>query len=171
MSAPQSRHPLDDQGYITLDTYNPKKGDPGGFGFGGSNGSTGGFGVGGQGPQPGLDQHRRAHAHDHDSFTPGASQNDRVTPPVRAAGVDTHQHDADYPKWIDGFPHSFHGWGPNTPDEHAHEQIAPQHDRTVTGDASRADKANATPEIRPPLLFAIQDFDPFASTLVWTSKR
>lgn len=26
-----------------------------------------------------------------------------------------------HPSWTDGFPHSFHGWGPLTPDLHADE--------------------------------------------------
>ena len=49
------------ESYITLDTYTAKKGEAGGFGFGGSNGSSGGFGIGGEGPQPGLGLHRQAH--------------------------------------------------------------------------------------------------------------
>lgn len=77
------------------DPYDARNYDAGGFGFGGTSGSGGGFGAGGGGPQTGGYGSQANYG-----------QGGRYEP-------EAEQH---RPSWLDSFPHSFHGWGPNAPD-------------------------------------------------------
>jgi hypothetical protein len=82
------------EGYFRYDPYDPRAGDAGGFGFGGTSGSAGGFGVGGEGPQTGEYGSQR-------NFGSGPEYNARD-------GADE-----DEMEWTDAYP-ARSGWGPRT---------------------------------------------------------
>lgn len=145
------------EGYITLDSFSGDKGDPGGFGFGGANGVTGGFGVGGAGPQPGLEPHRQAHYRER--AVPGANTNDRITVARHPLHPDADGNE-DYPVWLEGFPHSFHGWGPNAPDYDARVEAAKK------ATARKADAPIGFLEMT-----VMKGADPFATGLIWNNPK
>lgn len=89
--------------------YNPfdaRQYDSGGFGFGGTSGSAGGYGVGGEGPQTGY----ASQANYGQGYEPGDYR------PEAAEGYLDNTPEERHMSWLDSFPHSFHGWGPNAPD-------------------------------------------------------
>ncbi len=143
------------QGYITLDSFASDKGDPGGFGFGGSNGVTGGFGVGGAGPQPGREPHRQAHYRRR--AKPGVTLPQVRVSTKGAAGAGQDEHH-DYPVWLEGFPHSFHGWGPN----------APEYD----GSGEQTDVlAQSATHLGFLEMTVMTGADPFATDLIWRQRK
>ncbi|HYV88229.1 MAG TPA: hypothetical protein VFA91_06605 [Candidatus Polarisedimenticolia bacterium] len=85
--------------------YAPENYDSGGFGFGGTSGSAGGFGIGGVGPQTGGYGSQANYGQGLPAGDPSMDHEDDALPdaPHRAS-------------WTDSFPHTFHGWGPQTPD-------------------------------------------------------
>lgn len=158
MTQESTRTPSEHESYITLDSFRSEKGDPGGFGFGGANGVTGGFGVGGAGPQPGLEPHRQAHYRKRTA--PSAQPTHKIVRSGAHTGNAQHDHDDDYPSWLDGFPHSFHGWGPTTPDSHPDEH-ASEHAAT---EASQ-------PSIGFLEMTVMSAADPFATGLLWKRRN
>lgn len=150
---PDDTHSHD--GYITLDSFSAEKGDPGGFGFGGANGVTGGFGVGGVGPQPGHEPHRQAHYRER--ALPGADSEEHIAVPHHPLHAEAHD---DYPVWLEGFPHSFHGWGPNAPD----------YDTRVEA-ANNAKARRADPSIGFLEMTVMKGADPFATGLMWNNPK
>ncbi len=93
-----------DKLHSRYDPYSPGNYDSGGFGFGGTNGSAGGFGVGGMGPQTGGYGSQANYGQGSPAGDPGDHEDDTLPDAPHHAS------------WTDSFPHSFHGWGPQTPD-------------------------------------------------------
>ncbi len=148
--AQHDQNARDSETYITLDTYNAAKGDAAGFGFGGAGGFGGGFGIGGNGPQP--EDAVSGQAHYREEAKPGVELGDGegvITAPN--ADVETRDH----PRWLDGFPNSFHGWGPNAPDYDAH----------VEHDSRQAAQTDNPAEGAQ--LFMTSGAAPFATGLIW----
>lgn len=140
--------------YITLDTYSSAKGDPGGFGFGGTGSFGGGYGIGGNGPHPDREPHRQAHYRT--EARPGVELDDQSA--VIRPDVSDEEH-RDYPRWLDGFPHSFQGWGPSAPD-YDHEVDHDAQAEAIGGEGPSPENSR--------MQFAA---DPFATSLVWNPPR
>lgn len=133
----------DRETYITLDTYSAAKGDAAGFGFGSVGAFGGGYGIGGNGPQPAGETQSQAHYRE--EAKPGVDVAGG-TDVISAREIeDEHR---DYPRWLEGFPHSFHGWGPNAPDYDAHvehENRSAAHPDVRRGQAHLALTSGAQP--------------------------
>ena len=144
------RHSRDRETYTTLDTYSAAKGDAAGFGFGSVGVFGGGYGIGGNGPQPAGEPQGQAHYRKEAKPGVELADGDGV---ISAPSVD--DGDRDYPRWLEGFPHSFHGWGPNAPDYDAHVE----HDDKS---GAQSDATSGTAH-----LALTSGAQPFATGFVW----